>query len=149
MPLIAVDTGAEHLSKLSEFRYDARQTAELFHQIGGAWSFLRIGMPSTDPDIAQLPGHYGVLYDITVKVDNARQQPATFEIVTTAAAGAGRGIYLIDGHLTDTGSMRPYEERRLWRGPVAAGASRSLPVQTIPQAGSNYPVMLVVRSFIR
>jgi len=149
MPLVAVDTDAEHLSRLSEFRYDARQTAELFHQIGGAWSFLRIGKPSTDPDIVQLPGHYGVLYDITVNVDNARQQPVTFEIVTTAAGGAGRGVYLIDGHLTDTGTMRPYEERRLWRGLVAAGASRSLSVQTIPQAGSNYPVMLVVRSFTR
>jgi len=149
MPLVAVDTNAEHLSKLSEFRYDARQTAELFHQIGGAWSFLRIGKPSSDPDIAQLPGHYGVLYDITVKVDNARQQPATFELVATAAGGAGRGVYLIDGHLTDTGTMRPYEERRLWRGPVAAGASRSFPVQTIPQAGSNYPVMLVVRTLTR
>ncbi len=149
VPLVAVDTNAKHLSKLSEFRYEGRQAAELFHQIGGAWSFLRIGKPSADPDIAQLPGHYGVLYDITIKVDNARQQPATFELVTTAAAGAGRGVYLIDGHLTDTGTMRPYEERRLWRGPVAAGASRLLPVQTIPQAGSNYPVMLVVRSFTR
>jgi len=149
MLLVAVDTNAEHLSKLSEFRYDARQTAELRHQIGGAWSFLRIGKPSSDPDIVQLPGHYGVLYDITVKVDNARQHAATFELVTTAAGGAGRGVYLIDGQLIDTGSMRPYEEKLLWRGRVAAGASRSLPVQTIPQAGSNYPVMLVVRSFTR
>ncbi len=147
MPLVAVDTNAEHLSRLSEFRYDGRQTAELFHQIGGAWSFLRIGKPSSDPDIAQLPGHYGVLYDITVRVDNARQQPAIFELAVAASAGAGRGVYLIDGQLVDTGTMRPSQERRLWRGPVAAGASRSLPVQTIPQAGSNYPVMLVVRSF--
>ena len=147
MRLVAVDTATEHLSKLSEFRYDARQTAELFHQIGGAWSFLRIGKPSGDPDITQLPGHYGVLYDITVQVDNVRQQPATFELVATAAAGAGRGVYLIDGRLVDTGTMRPYEERLLWRGWVAAGGSRTLLVQTIPQAGSNYPVMLVVRSF--
>jgi len=149
MPLVAVNTDAEHLSILSEFRYDARQTAELSHQIGGAWSFLRIGKPSSDPDIVQLPGHYGVLYDITVKVDNTRQHTATFELVATAAGGASRGVYLIDGHLIDTGSMRPYEERLLWRGRVAAGASHSLSVQTIPQAGSNYPVMLVVRSFTR
>jgi len=149
MPLVAVDTNAKHLSKLSEFRYDVRQPAELFHQIGGAWSFLRIGMPSSDPDIVQLPGHYGVLYDITVQVDNAQQQPATFELAVVAAGGAGRGVYLIDGHLIDSGTMRPTQEKLLWRGPVAAGASRSLPVQTIPQAGSNYPVMLVVRSFTR
>ncbi|MCK4324274.1 MAG: hypothetical protein KAW89_07070, partial [Armatimonadetes bacterium] len=149
MPLVAVDTNAEHLSKLSEFRYDARQTVELFHQIGEAWGFLRIGKPSTAPDIAQLPGHYGVLYDITVQVDNARQRQATFELAVTAAGGAGRGVYLIDGQLVDTGTMYPSQEKLLWRGPVAAGASRSLPVQTIPQAGSNYPVTLVVRSFTR
>ncbi len=149
MPLVAVDTNADHLSKLSEFRYDGRQTAELFHQIGGAWSFLHIGKHSSDPDIVQLPGHYGVLYDITVQVDNARQQPATFELAVTAGGGAGRGVYLIDGQLVDIGTMHPSQERLLWRGHVAAGGNRSLLVQTIPQAGSNYPVTLVVRTLTR
>jgi len=47
MLLRAIDTNAEHLSKLSEFRYDVRQTAELFHQIGGAWSFLPRHSPAS------------------------------------------------------------------------------------------------------
>ncbi len=55
-PLTAIDTSAEHLSTLSEFRYAPCQTAELHHQIGGAWSFLRIGKPSSDPDIVQRKG---------------------------------------------------------------------------------------------
>jgi len=63
-----------------------------------------------------------------------------------AAGGATRGIYLIRDQLVETRVLRPSQEKVLYKQQVSAGASVSIPIKTIPQSGSNYPVTLVVRS---
>ncbi len=149
LPLVAINPEAAHLQKLSDFEYAAVRSAELVHEIGGAWSFLRIGDHTPHADTIQLAGDYGVMYDIAARVENRSPQQARFEIAVTASGGAARGVYLIDGQLVVTGPMRPLREKVLFRGRVAAGATKSIAIRTIPQSGSNYPVTLVLRSSIR
>jgi len=76
LPLTTVNTADDRLKELSEFAYDGRQTAEILHEVGGAWSFVQIGKPSADPNAVQLLGHYGVLYDIAVQVENLQHKSA-------------------------------------------------------------------------
>ena len=149
LPLVTIDRDADHLRELSDFEYPGSKSAQLVHEIGGAWSFFHVGKRTPDADMVQLDGDYGVMYDIAAQVVNYSQQQARFEIAVIASGGTGRGLYLIDGQLVATGPMRPLQEKVLVRGRVAAGATKSIPIQTIPQAGSNYPVTLVLRSFTR
>ncbi len=149
LPLVTIDPDADHLRKLSDFEYPGSKSAELVHEIGGAWGFFHVGKRTPDADMVQLAGHYGVMYDVAAQVVNRSQQQARFEIAVIASGGAGRGLYLIDGQLVDTGPMRPLQEGVIFRGWVGAGATKSIPIQTIPQSGSNYPVTLVLRSFTR
>ncbi len=149
LPLVAVDPDADPLQEPSQFEYPGTTRAELVHEIGGSWSFLRVGKHDPDAETVQLAGHYGVMYDIRAKVVNHGQQPGRFEIAVTASGGVSRGLYLIDGQLVDTRLMRPLQEKVLFRGQVGAAATRSIPIQTIPQSGSNYPVTLVLRGVVK
>ncbi len=149
LPLVVIDPEAVHLQKLSDFEYAGVRNAELVHEIGGAWGFFHIGKHTPDADKVQLAGNYGTMYDIVARVENRSPQQARFEIAVTASGGAARGVYLIDGQLVVTGPMRPLREKVLFRGQVAASATKSIAIRTIPQSGSNYPVTLVLRSSIR
>ncbi len=140
LPLTTLEPTAADL-KLSDWAFTASRHLSVTHTIGGAWTFVHVGK-HTD----QLPGDYGVVYNIDVEVTNLLDVARHFEIAVMAAGGATRGIYIIRDQLVETRVLRPSQEKVLYKQQVPAGASVSIPIKTIPQSGSNYPVTLVVRS---
>ena len=128
---------------LSGFEYTAVRQVSVTYTIGGPWTFVRVGKP-TEPQ--QLPGDYGVMYEIKVMLSNDLDVARSFEIAVQAAGGATRGLYLINGQLVDSRLLRPNVEKVLHKGRLPAHTTGRLTIKTIPQSGSNYPVTLIVRS---
>lgn len=143
LPLTRLEARTDASWPLSGCEYVAERQVSVAHTIGGPWSFVHIGK-HTEAD--QLPGDYGVMYNIDVEVHNPFDATRPFEIRVIAAGGAARGLFRIRGQMVATRVLRPNQETLLYQRRVPAQATVSVPIKTIPQAGSNYPVTLVVAS---
>jgi len=132
---------------LSRFSFPATRIVQLQHVCGGAWTFYHIGKAASHNEHGKkLHGDYGILQDVEIELSNPNAEAAQVEIVIQASGGAARGIFKLDGTTIETGLLRPNQESVLRRIKVAADSSRTVRLLTIPQAGSNYPVTLVVRT---
>ena len=98
---------------------------------------LRTGEP--------LVGDYGVLYRFRLRLLNPTDRQATVALHATAAGGPARGLFLIDGSVTDVGYLQANEERVVSSFTVSPGSTREVTVLTMPIAGSFYPVRLAIR----
>jgi hypothetical protein len=92
-----------------------------------------------------LVGDYGVLYRLRVRLQNPTERELTTDLVAFAAGGAARGLFVVDGTLTDIGYLRANEERPIVSFTLAPGAVRDVTIVTMPVAGSFYPVRLTAR----
>jgi hypothetical protein len=92
-----------------------------------------------------LVGDYGVLYRVRLRLTNPTGREVNTVLVANAAGGLARGLFVVDGAVTDAGLMRPYEDREIAPLAVAPGESRTVTVVTMPLAGSFYPVRLSLR----
>lgn len=146
LPLTAVEARETDDLPLTDFQYPASRQLSAAHTVSGPWTFVHIGK-GTAPD--QLPGDYGVTYHIDVEVTNPLDEVGHCEIAVIAAGGVARGLYLIGEQLVHTGLLRPNQEKLLYHHSVPAHSTISVPIKTIPQSGSNYPVTLIVRSSSR
>ena len=120
---------------------------EAKYRVGDEWAFATIGdrqvLSSTGREL--LDGDYGVFYDITFDIENPTPGPARLELAFMPGGGLARGIVMIDGQFYETRLLRYGETQRLFVITVPAGGHQQLCVRTMPQAGSNYPVKLVLR----
>jgi len=120
---------------------------EVPYTIGSQWAFATIGdkqvLSSTGREL--LDGDYGVFYDITFDIENPTSAPARVELALMPGGGLARGVVMIEGQIYETGLLRYGESERLFAMTIPARGHRQLQVRTIPEAGSNYPVKLVVR----
>ena len=117
------------------------------YRVGSNWAFATIGdkqvLSATGREL--LDGDYGVFYDVTFDIENPTMLPAPLELVLMPGGGLARGMVMIDGQIYETGLLRYGETERLFVVTVPAGGREELRVRTMPQAGSNYPVKLVLR----
>jgi hypothetical protein len=117
------------------------------YRVGSSWAFATIGdkqvLSSTGREL--LDGDYGVFYDIKFEVENPTDQPAHVELALMPGGGLARGIVMIDGQIYETGLLRYGEAQRIYSLTIPAQGKRELRVRTMPEAGSNYPVKLVMR----
>jgi hypothetical protein len=117
------------------------------YRVGSTWAFATIGdkqvLSATGREL--LDGDYGVFYDVTFDIENPTMAPAPVELVLMPGGGLARGMVMIDGQIYETGLLRYGETQRLYVVTVPAGGRQELRVRTMPQAGSNYPIKLVMR----
>lgn len=92
-----------------------------------------------------LVGDYGVLYRLRVRLQNLTDREQTTDLMAFAAGGAARGLFYVDGALTDIGYLRANEERAVTSFTLAPGVVRDVTIITMPVAGSFYPVRLTAR----
>jgi len=133
--------------KLTTFRFAAKKTTELIHEVGGAWTFFSLGREgSTNEAGTHLSGDYGVLHEINLRITNPHDEPGWAALEVRASGGLMRGLFLIDGQLHETGILAGTQQERLFRQDIPPGTTRNVRIQTIPESASNYPVHLVVHS---
>jgi hypothetical protein len=122
------------------------QFQEATYTVGGRHTFISIGKePLIGLSRRPLPGNYGVLYHIQLTLTNPTEREASIEIAFSADGGVARGVVLIEGQICETGLVLASAEERLQRLTLPPHGKRRLRLQIMPQAGSHYPLRLVVR----
>jgi hypothetical protein len=118
------------------------------YTVGEHWCFVPLGrkaIPAKDPE-TKLQGNYGVLYNITVELDNPTDAAKTVKVLLSAEAGWTRGAFVIDGRLIEAPHIAPPAVAELWSVKLEPQERRTVTIQGIPAGGAFYPVSLVVRS---
>jgi hypothetical protein len=102
---------------------------------------------SRSPEILgqTLDGDYGVLYDISVRIDNPTPEPRVVRLVLAPDAGGAQGIFLVEGKWIEAPHLSPPAEFQLARFLLSPQEHRVVNIRTLPVGGSAYPVTLVVR----
>lgn len=119
------------------------------HIVGGPFTYVEYGREPFVNDVAEghpSYGNFGTIYRTRLMLKNPSDRLRDVTIGFAAAGGAARGVLTIDGDLFDlpmgpTGSGLPVKVVQMGPGEV-----RQVDVELFPQAGSNYPVRLVVQS---
>ncbi len=127
----------------ADIEYDAT------HTLGGPYTFLEYGSEPYVADIEkQHPsyGNFGTMYRTRLMLHNPADGVRQAYIGFSAPGGAARGVLLLDGTLYDLPMGRSGDGVPVATVALQPGETRQLDVELFPQAGSNYPIRLVVRS---
>lgn len=124
------------------------KTAEYKYVVGQAWTFVSIGRNAiaAGGSNRKLFGNYGVLYNITVELENPTALEQTVKLVMAPQAGWVRGVFVVEGKLIEAPQLAPPSEATLWSVKLAPGQQRRLSIVGLPVSGSAYPLSLVIRS---
>lgn len=117
-------------------------------EVGGNWAFINVGKKpvSNQDNRKRLEGNYGILYDIALELSNPTDEERVVSVTLSPDAGAAMGVFVIDGTVVESPPITPPTEAPLATFRLRPGERRTVPIQTIPVGGSNYPVSLVVRA---
>ncbi|HTE21255.1 MAG TPA: hypothetical protein VK689_23060, partial [Armatimonadota bacterium] len=128
--------------------YPSPQKDETYeYTVGQNWTFMPMGRKAIAGKIPnkKLFGNYGVLYNLTVNLNNPTDEEQTVRVVLSPEAGWTRGAFMIDGKLIEAPQIAPPGDAVLWTAKLAPQGRRQVRIQGIPVGGSSYPVSLVVR----
>ena len=133
---------------LGQWEYpDPLRQMKARYEVGGNWAFVTIGdrpaIGLKSGDLLQ--GCYGVIHDVKLELTNPTQDSASTSVMLEPAGGPARGCMLVDGRYVQTPVLRNNQDALVAKYQLAPGETRTVDVLTMPQAGSNYPVRLVVR----
>ena len=116
--------------------------------MGKAWQFATIGKNMEFKEHPALRGDYGVVYKAEVTFENPDRRKARLEVALRAGGGVARGAVVVNGEIVETGLLSMGMEHILFDERGSTAPRTRVQVRLIPQAGSNYPVSLVVRSIL-
>jgi hypothetical protein len=136
------------LARAQPHTYDTPQLEESYsYKVGDRWTFVPIGRKAIvgRNSTQKLFGNYGVLYDITLDLENPSADGKPVRVVMAPEAGWARGVFIVEGKLVEVQQVAPPSEAVLWTGRLGPGERRRLKIQGIPVGGSSYPVSIVVR----
>jgi hypothetical protein len=149
-PVAPAEVPAEMAERpLSDHVYThVRKELHARFEVGGNWTFISVGKTpvSNQDNRKRLDGNYGILYDIALELSNPTDDERVVSVSLSPDAGAAMGVFLIDGTLVESPPISPPTEAPLASFRLGPGERRTVPIQTIPVGGSNYPVSLVVRA---
>lgn len=122
-------------------------TQENIFNAGGKWEFIKIGdLEVKDLDSESiLKGNYGIIYNFSIYLNNPTEKKKKILIYFVPAGGIARGIFYIDDKLIETNIIDNSDELKIARYFLEPGESKYLKITTMPEAGSNYPVRLVIK----
>lgn len=143
----SIDAAEPALSRLCRFDFPGFAEMSVPFAVGERWQFVRIGQIATaNEDGEVLHGSYGVLHWVDVQLSNPTTERAVVELAAHAPAGAARMVLLLDGQLLETPLLGRATYHVIHRWVLEAGETRRTTITTMPQAGSNYPVALILRT---
>ena len=119
------------------------------HILGGPFTYIEFGAePYVTDVVEQHPsyGNFGTVYRTRLMLKNPTSQVKEAQVGFASGGGAARGVLSLDGALYDlpmgvTGDGLPVRTYTVQPGEVI-----QVDVELFPQAGSNYPVRVVVKS---
>ena len=119
------------------------------HIVGGPYTYLQFGGEPYESDVTHghpSYGNFGTVYRTRLVVNNPTSESREVKVGFASGGGAARGVLSLDGEIYDlpmgiTGEGLPVKNYQL-----EPGETRQIDVELFPQAGSNYPVRVVVRS---
>jgi hypothetical protein len=112
----------------------------LSYVAGGPAAFMVVGGSEDEAS----SGIYGVVYTFVVRMANPLPAPEEAALVMHAEGGPARGTFRIGNEIVETPVVVPNRPQVLATVRLPPGASRELVVSTMPESGSNYPVLLVL-----
>ena len=90
-----------------------------------------------------LSGDYGVQQSYQVKIVNPTSSPQAIAIYENPRGGRATGTYLIDGVLVQSHGVPPFSRYKVRQYTVPAKGYIRVTIETMPEAGSSYPLRLV------
>jgi hypothetical protein len=127
-----------------------RRVLEASYTVGQSWTFVRLGRkakvtarPAGEGPV--LDGDYGVLYDISVRIENPTPEARTVNLMLEPDAGGAQGVFLVEGKWIEVPHLSPPAEFKLAQFVLSPQQHRIVNIRTLPVGGSAYPVTLVVR----
>lgn len=141
----APDTGGRTGRGLFPAAVDVSQA----HNIGGPFTYIPLGEApfEVEPGTGEINyGHFGMVYRLRVLLINPSSEPQKAWIEFTPRAGPARGSLYVDGVRVETDMGNSSSEIKIGEWEVGPGETREVRIESFPQSGSNYPVMLVVKS---
>ena len=124
-----------------------QKTITASYTVGEHWTWIPIGkyaIPGT-LEGEQLKGNYGVLYRIQIELSNPTRKTEEVELAFAAGVEPARAVLMLDGRVVETGMMVANAEQRITTYHLRPGQTRTISIETMPQAASSYPVSLILR----
>jgi len=90
-----------------------------------------------------LSGDYGVQQSYQVKIVNPTRSPQAIAIYENPRGGRATGTYLIDGVLVQSHGVPAFSRYKVRQYTVPAKGYIRVSIETMPEAGSSYPLRLV------
>ena len=90
-----------------------------------------------------LTGDYGVLQSFVINVQNPTDRPASIALYENPRGGSATGTYLIDDVLVQSHQVPAFSRYKIRQYVVPAKGFVRVTIQTIPEAGSTYPLRLI------
>ena len=91
-----------------------------------------------------LSGDYGVKQTFVIKVQNPMGAPQNIAIYESPRGGRATGTFLIDGVLVQSHQTPAFSRYKIRQYVVPGKGFVRIAIQTFPEAGSSYPLQLIV-----
>ncbi|MGC8486141.1 MAG: hypothetical protein ACP5O6_11020 [Candidatus Baltobacteraceae bacterium] len=131
---------ARGIYSIPEFSYSTQWNVE------DPYLELAVGQVPLPNDLVgqALSGDYGVLQNFEINVVNPTDQAQTIALYENPRGGSATGTYLIDRVLVQSHQVRAFTRYKLRSYVVPARGFLRLHITTIPDAGSSFPVRLIL-----
>ena len=119
------------------------------HLLGGPFTYLEFGGEPYEKDLDKgYPsyGNFGTVYRARLMLKNPLQEEKEAVVGFASGGGAARGVLALDGEIYNLPMGTSGEGLPVRKYLLAPGEVRQVDVELFPQAGSNYPVRIVVKS---
>ena len=129
--------------------FPASIDTEATHVVGGPYTYLEYGGEPYEVDVEEGHpsfGNFGTVYRTRLVLTNPTQEYREVVVGFASGGGAARGVLSLDGQLYDLPMGRSGDGLKVTSYELGPQETRQVDVELFPQAGSNYPVRVVVRS---
>lgn len=119
------------------------------HTLGGPFTYIEYG---GEPYVADIDeggpsyGNFGTVYRTRLMLHNPDSVERIATLGFASAGGAARGVLRVDDVIYDLPMGRTGSGIDVCTYAVGAGETVQVQLEMFPQAGSNYPIRIVVRS---
>ncbi len=149
--------GASYPQELSESERSVREKDSIYetssktikatYEVGKSWQFIRIGEHAVvDKHGNKLYGNYGVIYSVDLTISNPSNVAKKVRLAVEPSGGLADAAIAIGSDIVQLGVLQPNRDYTVRTILLQPGERKELRLHTMPLAGSNYPVTLVVSS---